>query len=47
MFVTAELCQMSFFGGWPAAFYLYGELFFDIILTAAELYFLKTLPTQI
>ncbi|VDK89147.1 unnamed protein product [Litomosoides sigmodontis] len=26
MFITAELCQMSFFGGWPAAFYLYSLL---------------------
>ncbi|VDO40939.1 unnamed protein product [Brugia timori] len=26
MFITAELCQMSLFGGWPASFYLYSEL---------------------
>ncbi|EJW81304.1 major facilitator superfamily transporter [Wuchereria bancrofti] len=26
MFITAELCQMSLFGGWPAAFYLYSLL---------------------
>lgn len=34
MFITAELCQLSLFDGWPAAFYLYSELFPDVILTA-------------
>jgi hypothetical protein len=25
MFLTAKLCQIDFLGGWPFAFYLYGN----------------------
>lgn len=33
MFLTAELCQFEWLGGWPSAFYLYGlkGIFFCVI----------------
>ncbi|KAM3725341.1 putative transporter slc-17.3 [Dirofilaria immitis] len=44
MFITAELCQMSLFGGWPAAFYLYSLL--GIGLCFGWFLVVKDVPTR-
>uniref|UniRef100_A0A915Q645 Major facilitator superfamily (MFS) profile domain-containing protein n=1 Tax=Setaria digitata TaxID=48799 RepID=A0A915Q645_9BILA len=43
MFVTAELCQVSLFGGWPAAFYLYS--FLGVGLCFGWFLIVKDVPT--
>ncbi|CAG9540192.1 unnamed protein product [Cercopithifilaria johnstoni] len=45
MFITAELCQMSLFGGWPAAFYLYSLL--GIGLCFGWFRVVKDVPTRV
>ncbi|KAL3982954.1 Major Facilitator Superfamily protein [Acanthocheilonema viteae] len=45
MFITAELCQMSLFGGWPAAFYLYSLL--GIGLCFGWFIVVKDVPTSV
>ncbi|EFO18444.1 major facilitator superfamily transporter [Loa loa] len=45
MFVTAELCQISLFGGWPAAFYLYSLL--GIGLCFGWSLVVKDVPTRV
>ncbi|VDM91709.1 unnamed protein product [Onchocerca ochengi] len=45
MFITAELCQISLFGGWPAAFYLYSLL--GIGLCFGWFLVVKDVPTRV
>ncbi|VDP16682.1 unnamed protein product [Onchocerca flexuosa] len=45
MFITAELCQISLFGGWPAAFYLYSLL--GIGLCFGWFRVVKDVPTRV
>ncbi|VIO87631.1 Major Facilitator Superfamily protein [Brugia malayi] len=45
MFITAELCQMSLFGGWPASFYLYSLL--GIGLCFGWSLVVKDVPTRV